>query len=544
MISAAGNNAIIYCTYAAFLVAGLSIGWYVRDKKTFLSANGTQKGIPLAFNFVASSFGCGIMASYPQVANLTGLHGLLVYALTGGLPMLLFSWLGPIIRRQCPHGFVLTEWVFQRFGRVTGLYLSACTILTLYLFMVSEITSIRYAVETLTGRSALPAIIVQCVVTSLYTSVGGFKVSFITDNIQISVGFLMIVIVAAAMGHYVELDTSMIAESGLLKPNLVGWQLIYILVVAIFTNDMFMSGFWLRTFAAKTDKDLWIGCSIAAFINTALAVIFGCTGLIAVWMGLVKVGDEHGSSASFYLILTTLPSWVSGIVLFLVLCLATGVMDSLQSALTSTISNDIFRNKIDILWCRLIVVLIMFPVVVVGVKVANDVLQIYFIADLLSAAVVPVIMLGLSSHFYFLTGWEVITGGLGGLLSVFIFGTIYYGNAKQGGQLLLIWNGIYGGDWGCFAAFVVAPGGALLFAAIALAVRLAVLKLYAIKTGTEFTALDRPEPVEVDREIGKGKGDDDESSLAEKTEESIHSDEMEKSNISDFFQTLKAKVVR
>ncbi|KAH3683440.1 hypothetical protein WICPIJ_005597 [Wickerhamomyces pijperi] len=543
MISESGNNAIIYCTYSFFLVTGLTIAWIYRDKKTFLSANGTQSGVPLSLNFVASSFGCGIMASYPQVANLTGLQGLLVYALTGGLPMLLFSWLGPIIRRQCPHGFVLTEWVFQRFGTVTGLYLSACTILTLYLFIVSEITSIQYAVETLTGRSALPAIIVQCVVTSIYTSLGGFKVSFITDNIQIAFGFAMIVIVAAAMGHYVEIDTSKIAESGLLKPNLVGWQLIYILIMAIFTNDMFMSGFWLRTFAAKSDKDLWIGCSIAAFINTCIAVIFGSTGLIAVWMGLVAVGDE-GSSASFYMILTTMPNWVSGIVLFLVLCLATGVMDSLQSALTSTISNDIFRNKIDVMWCRLIVVLIMFPVVAVGVKVANDVLQIYFIADLLSSAVVPVIMLGLSSKFYFLTGFEAITGGLGGLLAVFIFGTIYYGNAKDGGRLLLIWNGIYGGDWGCFAAFVVAPGGALLSAAIALGVRLSALKLYAWKTGTVFTALDRPEPIEIDREIGKGKGEDEESTTieVEKNDEIIIDQEIDKESprtLSNVLSSLK-----
>ncbi|KAH3683425.1 hypothetical protein WICPIJ_005582, partial [Wickerhamomyces pijperi] len=484
--------------YAALLVSGLAIGWFVRDKATFLSANGTQKAIPLSFNFIASAFGCGVLSTYAQVANLTGLQGLLVYAITGGLPLMLFSWFGPIIRKQCPHGFVLTEWVFQRFGTSTGLYLSACTLLTLFLFMVSEIASLQYVVSTLTGRSALPAIIVECVVTSLYTAVGGFKVSFLTDNIQITTVFALIVIMCGALGHYVEIDRSKIPESGLLEANLVGWQLIYILIVAIFTNDMFMSGFWLRTFASRSDKDLFIGCSIAAFVATCIAVLFGIPGLLAVWMGLVEVGDE-GSSASLFIILNTLPNWVSGITLVLTVCISTCTLDSLQSAMISSISNDIFRNKINIMWCRLIVVLIMVPIVVVALKAGDDVLQIYFIADLLSAAVIPVVMLGLSSYFYFLTAWEVICAGLGGLLSVFIFGTIYYGNARDGGKLLLIWNGIYGGDWGCFAAFVVAPGGAFLFAGITLAIRLSVLKIHSIYTGTPFTALDyNPELVNLD----------------------------------------------
>ncbi|KAH3664369.1 hypothetical protein WICMUC_005754 [Wickerhamomyces mucosus] len=493
MISDKGSNAIIYVTYAVMLVAGVSIGFYVRDKKTFLSANRTQKAIPLAFNFIASAFGCGIMSTYTQVANVAGLEGVLVYALTGGLPLLLFSFFGPIIRRQCPDGFVLTEWVFQRFGTITGLYLSACTILTLFLFMVSEIASLQYAIETLTGVNALPCIIVECIVTSIYTSIGGFKVSFITDNIQISVVFLLVVVMSCSIGAYVHIDPSKIGESGLLKGNLVGWQLIYILVIAIFTNDMFMSGFWLRTFASRSDKDLWIGCSIAAFIATVLATLFGVTGLIAVWGGLVEVGSEDSAASLFY-ILAAMPNWVIGFTLVFIVTISTCTLDSLQSALASSISNDIFRNKINIIWCRIIVVLIIVPVIVVGLKVADDVLQIYFIADLLSAAVVPVVMLGLSSHFYFMTGWEVIGGGLGGLLAVFIFGTIYYHSAEEGGKLLLIWNGIYGGDWGCFAAFVVAPFGGLLIAALISVVRLSILKIYSKVTGSEFTALDKPQP--------------------------------------------------
>jgi Na+/proline symporter len=441
-----------------------------------------------------------VLATYPQVANSAGLQGLLVYALAGGLPMFLFSFFGPIIRRRCPEGFVLTEWVFQRFGKLTGLYLSACTILTLFLFMVSEIASLQYAIETLTGLNALPAVIVQCAITSIYTAVGGFKVSFITDTAQISAVFLMIVIVSCAIGGYVHIDTAAIAESGLLKSSKLGWQLVYILVVAIFTNDMFMAGFWLRTFAAKTDRDLWIGCSIASFLLAVIATVVGMAGIIAVWAGLVPIGSVD-SSASLFIILQTIPSWVSGFTLVFIVTISVCTLDSLQSALTSTISNDVFRNKIPVIYCRVIVVLVIVPVIVVGLKVADDVLQIYFIADLLSSAVIPIIMLGLWDKLYFLTGWEVISGGLGGLLGVFIFGAVYYDSAKEGGKLLLIWNGIYSDDWGAFGAFVVAPVGGLVVSAAICVLRLTILKVYSKITGAPFTALDKPEPREDLEEI-------------------------------------------
>lgn len=434
-LSFAASNGIVWPTYIVMLIGASAIAfWKRRDATTFLSANGTQKALPLSFNFVASGLGCGVLSAYPQIANIDGLQGLLVYALAGGLPMFIFAFFGPIIKKKTPNGFVLTEWVIHRYGIICGWYLSACTIITVFLFMVSELSSLRYAIESLTTMKALPVIIIECVVTTIYTSIGGFHISFITDTIQVTIVFILLIIVACAMGSYIHIDKSLIGESGLLKSSTLGWQLIYILVIAIFTNDFFMSGFWLRTFAARSDKDLLIGCSIAAFILVAFVTVIGITGMIAVWAELMPVADQDNSGAAFYIILSQMPSWVMGFVLAFVVVLSTCTLDSLQSALTSTISNDIFRNKLHINWSRLLVVLIMIPVVVVGL-IADDVLMIYLIVDLLSSSVVPILMLGLSSRFDFLTGWEVIGGGLGGLFGVWIFGTVYYDSPKEGGKL-------------------------------------------------------------------------------------------------------------
>ena len=187
---------------------------------------------------------------------------MVVYALSSGLPLFIFAALGPIIRRKCPEGFVLTEWTRQRYGTITALYLSAMTLLTLFLYMISELSAVGQVVSLLSGLDGLPVIIVECVVTTIYTceclssfsqkasmliaclslplALGGFQISFITDNVQGAMVVGLIVIGAISIGVETKIDTSLIEPSGLLKPSLLGWQLLYILPVAILTNDFFL----------------------------------------------------------------------------------------------------------------------------------------------------------------------------------------------------------------------------------------------------------------------------------------------------------------
>lgn len=440
--------------------------------------------------FFLKAMGCGILATYPPIAAIAGVQGLLVYGLASSLPILVFAFFGPAIRRQCPEGFVLTEWAFQRYGPVTGLYLSFFTIATMFLYIVSELSSLQMAIESLTGLKALPCMVIEALVTTIYTSWGGFRTSFITDNVQALMVTILLVVCGVAMGTQIDIDTSRIESSGLLKASTLGWKLIYILPVAIVTNDFFLSGFWLRTFASRTDKDLLIGCSVATFVILIYLVVVGVTGLIASWADLLQP-DGSDSAYAFFYVLAKLPAWVVGFVLVFVVFLSTATFDSLQSAMVSSISNDLFRNRLRLLWVRFLVVLVMIPSIVVALRAPN-VLQIFLISDLISSAVVPSLLLGLWSKMYFLTGWEIVVSGLGGILSVFIFGTVYFKDAYKGAQLLILEEGLYGDDWSAFGAFVVAPGGGLVFGALCLIIRLSVLKVYSNITGKPFTALDKP----------------------------------------------------
>ncbi|KAL9011821.1 MAG: hypothetical protein Q9173_003370 [Seirophora scorigena] len=454
------------------------------------------------------ALGSGILFTYPEISTIAGVQGLIVYALSSALPLLVFGFLGPIIRRKCPEGFVLTEWTRQRYGAITALYLSLLTLITLFLYMVAELSALQQIINALTGLNGLWAVIVQCIVTTIYTSLGGFRISFITDNIQGAMVVGLLILGVIVVGVETHIDKSLVQSSDLLGASLLGWQLIYILPVAILTNDFFISGFWLRTFASKTDKDLLVGTSIATVAVAIILTLVGTTGLLAAWTGAWPGDPPQAGSIAFFLLLEQLPAWVVGIVVVMTVSLSTAAFDSLQSAMVSTGSNDLFRNKLNLWWIRLAVVLMIFPVAVVALK-SPSVLQIYLISDLISASSIPVLVVGLSSKCYWWRGFEVIAGGLGGLLTVFIFGTIYYGNAQEGARLMLLEQSLYVDDWSAFGkhvlpitvlygtdrnkgAFVAAPLGGLLWGCGAFALRVGLQWAVARARGQRFDAFNRP----------------------------------------------------
>ncbi|GME73447.1 unnamed protein product [Ambrosiozyma monospora] len=438
--------------------------------------------------------GVGVLTTYPQIANIAGIHGLLVYTIAGAIPIFLFSVFTPMIRKKCPEGFVLTEWCFQRFGKITGLYLSLFTLFTMFLYMISELTAIHDAIEALTGLNATPCVIIECIFTTIYTALGGFKVSFKTDVIQTCFVLVTLIIAVIAYATEIHIDHELKQETyhQLTGSNKLGWMLLYILNVAIITNDAFLSGFWLRAFAAKSDKDLIVGTSIAAVTCCIICTLSGLPGILGVWTGDLVIGDENGYNA-FYILCAKMDKWVIGIVLIFAVSISTCTFDSLLSATTSSISNDIFRNKVNMLWVRFLVVLIMIPSLVVTLKCSANVLQVYLIADLVSASIIPVMFLGLWGKLYFLRGLDVMFGGLGALVAVFVYGCIYYDSAREGGRLLLIWNGLYDdSDWGPFGAFVVAPVFGILLGFLCAGFRIGVSYLHSKSTGKPFTALDKP----------------------------------------------------
>ena len=160
-------------------------------------------------------------------------------------------------------------------------------------------------------------------------------------------------------------------------------------------------------------------------------------------------------------------------------------------AMITSGSNDLFRNRLNLNWIRLFVLLLNVPIVVLALKNVN-IYQLFLISDLVSASAMPPILLGLWHKLYFLNGLDIIVGGLGGYFTIFLFGLVYYKDAYQGANVLILSKSLYADDWSTFGAFVAGPVGSILWMIGSCLLRLVSTYVYSRVKGKPFTFFDQP----------------------------------------------------
>lgn len=441
-------------------------------------------------NFLAD-MSSSLLFAYPQIGVIpnAGLLGLFAYTFATVFPIFVFAFVGTYLRRTYPDGFTFTEFVRRRFGWPVGCLLSLIFVAFMLCFMITELNTYGSVVNLLGGVNPTVAAVVVAVITFLYTAYGGFRASLYTDNVNAAVIIIFVIIAAGAIGGEVTITKERIDQSGILTPNALGGQLWYILTVAIVFSQMFNQGFWQRAFAAKSEKTLWYSVSIAAFPLFAVVFFIGLCGPIAQWAGLFNgVTAEDDGSLTFFYIIQTLPTWVSGIVIVLSGLLTSSAYDTYQSAQITTIYNDVFLGRINIWWCRLALFGINVPAVVLAVK-NIDILQVFLIADLGAAAVLPAALLGLVPRFHFLNGLDAFVGACGGYFTTFLFGLAYYqGDVRSAANLLGLSNGLYigGTDYSVLGAFFAAPLGCIGWTFACAGARIGTMWLICRIRGQEF----------------------------------------------------------
>lgn len=104
--------------------------------------------------------------------------------------------------------------------------LTSARLITIWLYLVAELSALQQVINLLTGLNGLPAVIVECFVTTVYTAAGGFRVSFITDNVQGAMVIGLIIIGVITVGVESHVDRQLIDTSRYLDSSLLGWQLV------------------------------------------------------------------------------------------------------------------------------------------------------------------------------------------------------------------------------------------------------------------------------------------------------------------------------
>jgi Na+/proline symporter len=395
----------------------------------YLTARDSQSAPRLALAFVASGLGSWILFAPPEVGQYVGVLGVVGYAVGGGLPFVAFAWLGPKIRAAAPDGVTLTDWVRLRFGRPAQAWVAVVAVFYMFMFVTAELTAIGGLLDLLGGVDPWVSIVAVAGVTAAYTAWGGLPASLRTDQVQ---GVVIIVLLAAAMvAILVNVDDPIgrATDTGLAVSSRAGWETFLVLGIAVTAANLFHQGYWQRSWSAADARTLTRAGLWGGAVSTLLLLPVGATGLIAA--GVARETGAPLSPVPFFSLLDGLPGLIIVLVAVMAVALVASSVDSLQSALAASMAQDLSDRRMSLTTAKVVTIVLTIPAAAIALK-GYDVLRLFLIADLVAAATVVPVFLGLRRP---MASASVILGSLSGLLAVFLLGVTQDG--VEGGVDLL-----------------------------------------------------------------------------------------------------------
>ncbi len=187
---------------------------------------------------------------------------------------------------------------------------------------------------------------------------------------------------------------------------------------------MFHQGYWQRVWAARDDRSLGQGAWLGGVVTVIVIMLIGSLGMLAAASG-VGLGEPP---MPFFALLSIAPTWIGVAALVLAVTLVASSVDTLQSGIASLLSSRRAEAGASIGRARWITVALMVPVVAIALQ-GLSVLRLFLIADLLCAATVVPVLLGLWSR---MTPLAAVAGGLAGLLGAIAPGWVAYGGPVAG----------------------------------------------------------------------------------------------------------------
>jgi len=426
--------------------AGLGV-WYsrgrVRGVEDLISARDSVGEGRTTATLIASVMGVWILLSAPEAGAGFGIAAVVGYAVGEGLPMLAYVALGPRIRRLIPNGHSLSEYAYARYGGAMYGFVLAVSALYMFVFLAAELTGISRALALVAAVPQWQTAVLVGGFVLLYTGYGGLRASIFTDTIQTLL--VLPLLVVAMAGAVVALGGAgavyggvVAADPTLLDPGFVaGLRFGLALAFAILGAELINQLWWQRIYASSDGATLRRSFRTAAVANAAIVFLAALFGIVAV--GHADVVTNFASPAYnadvalFLLMDAAFPEWIVLAVVLLALLLVMSSADSLFSALASLVTADLPRLMEDptertlLVAGRALTVVAAVLAVVVSLY-ARSVLRLFFLADLLGAAVAFPLVYGLYSER--LSGPAALGSSLLGLAVGVSFFPLPFGGAE------------------------------------------------------------------------------------------------------------------
>ena len=377
-----------------FTALGLYHSKKFQGINNYLTANRNIGLFSLTTSLVASALGAWVLFGPVAAATWGGIGAVIGYALGTAFPMIFLIYLGKKIRNEFPKGSSLIEFMRKKFGKSLFKLILLMTIFYMFIFLCAEVTAVAVLINFISGTELWITALIVLLATLTYTLYGGLRASIFTDNIQMIVIVVLLLISAAYIISFTgnEFSFAFVKEK---NPQLLSWSYVpsytagLTFFIAVAATNLFHQGNWQRVYAAKDQKTLKKGLIISFFIIVPIVFFMGFAGMVS-----FSIDPANRPDLGFFtLLLKEQTELLSLIIVILGLALTISTVDTLVNAISSLFVVDgkatfNFDKKIDYLKLSKYFIIFLSLIAFFIASRGFDILYLFLLADLFCCAFV------------------------------------------------------------------------------------------------------------------------------------------------------------
>ena len=393
-ISQTSSLTLIIVISLIFSILGLYHSRKYQGLNNYLTANRNIGLFSLTTSLTASSLGAWILFGPASAATWGGIGSIIGYSLGTAFPMLFLIYLGKKIRTEFPKGSSLIEFMRKKFGKSLFKLILLMTIFYMFIFLCAEVTAVAVLINYISGTELWITAAIVLLSTLVYTLYGGLKASIFTDNIQmIVIGILLlisIIYINTVTGSQFSFDFIKEKNPHLLSSSYIpSYTAGLTFFIAVAATNLFHQGNWQRVYAAKNFETLKKSLIISFFIIIPIVFYMGFTGMVA-----FSIDPTIRPDLGFFsLLLKEQTFLLSLIIIVLGLALTISTVDTLINAISSLIVVDgkasfNFKKKTDYLKFSKYIIIFLSIISFIVASKGFDILYLFLLADLFCCAFV------------------------------------------------------------------------------------------------------------------------------------------------------------
>ena len=377
-----------------FVFIGLYISKKYRGLNNYLTANRNIGLFSLTTSLTASALGAWILFGPASAATWGGIGAVIGYSLGTAFPMFFLIYLGKQIRKEFPKGSSLIEFMRKKFGKSLFKLILLMTIFYMFIFLCAEVTAIAVLINFISGTELWITALIVLLSTLIYTLYGGLRASIFTDNIQMVVVGVLLLISLLYISSFTgsEFSFEFIKDK---NPHLLSSTYIpsytagLTFFIAVAATNLFHQGNWQRVYAAKNFDTLRKSLIMSFFIIVPIVFYMGFTGMVAFSIDPTTRPDL----GFFTLLLKEQKEILSLTVIILGLALTISTVDTLVNAISSLIVVDgkatfnLDKKTNYLSFSKYVILFLSFISFIVASK-GFDILYLFLLADLFCCAFV------------------------------------------------------------------------------------------------------------------------------------------------------------